>query len=171
MVEGRHCDWELLTKDVPEDKNRDLDYIVEQLDWEFNTDTHFGEKTYLEPINLKGSDENYTDRWIVYGTVHGKQVVSARELTVNPGAKVTIKDEGGYGLITVQGTGKIASHEMESPSMIRYGEMTKDEFFVSHEAATQGVTFENTGNETLVTLRYFGPDTWSNMPNVGDHRN
>jgi hypothetical protein len=48
--------------------------------------------------------------------------------------------------------------------------MTRDEVFVSHEAATQGVTVENTGTEPLVTLRYFGPDVWSSLPEVGDHR-
>ena len=36
--------------------------------------------------------------------------------------------------------------------------------FVSHEAATQGVTFENTGLEPLVTLRYFGPHTYPPWP-------
>ncbi len=38
MVEGRRVPWELLVKDVPEDKHHDLDYIVDQLDWEKNVD-------------------------------------------------------------------------------------------------------------------------------------
>lgn len=42
--------------------------------------------------------------------------------------------------------------------------------FVSHEAATQGVTFENTGLEPLVTLRYFGPHTNPHGPEVGDYK-
>jgi hypothetical protein len=51
--------------------------------------------------------------------------------------------------------------------MIRFGEMTEDEAFVSHEAATQGVTYENTGSEPLVILRYFGPDSCPDAPNTG----
>jgi len=56
--------------------------------------------------------------------------------------------------------------------MIRFGTMTEDEVFISHEAAVQGVTFENTGTEPFVTLRYFGPDVWpaAGYPNVGDHK-
>ena len=54
--------------------------------------------------------------------------------------------------------------------MIRFGELTEDELFVSYEAARQGVVFENTGSEPLVTLRYFGPDANPDAPNVGDHK-
>ena len=54
--------------------------------------------------------------------------------------------------------------------MIRFGEMTEDEVFVSAKAAAQGVTVENTGTEPLVSLRYFGPDAQPGAPNVGDHK-
>src|SRR5439155_22416234 len=33
MVEGRRVPWELLVKDGPGDKHRDLDYLLDQLDW------------------------------------------------------------------------------------------------------------------------------------------
>ena len=85
MVEGRRVPWDLLVKDVPEDKHHDLDYLVEQLDWEKNVDPNFKANNYLEPIVHSGSEaEGYVDKWIVYGTVDGKQVFSARELTVYP---------------------------------------------------------------------------------------
>lgn len=54
--------------------------------------------------------------------------------------------------------------------MIRFGELTDDEVFVSHEAAVQGVTFENTGLEPLVSLRYFGPHTNIDAPAIGDYK-
>jgi hypothetical protein len=38
---------------------------------------------------------------------------------------------------------------------------------VSYDAATQGVTYENTGSEPLVILRYFGPDSCPNAPDTG----
>ncbi len=54
--------------------------------------------------------------------------------------------------------------------MIRFGALTEDEVFVTHEAARQGVLFENTGSEPLVTLRYFGPDAQPDAPEVGAQR-
>jgi hypothetical protein len=54
--------------------------------------------------------------------------------------------------------------------MIRFGELTEDEVFVSAQAAQQGVVLQNTGKEPLVTLRYFGPGTNPHAPSVGDHK-
>jgi hypothetical protein len=49
--------------------------------------------------------------------------------------------------------------------------MTQDEVFITHEAALAGVTYVNLSRtDPLVTLRYFGPDVHSDMPEVGDHR-
>ena len=50
LVEGREVPWALLVKDVPADKHHDLDFIVEQLDWEKNVDPCFKQHTYVEPI-------------------------------------------------------------------------------------------------------------------------
>jgi hypothetical protein len=83
---------------------------------------------------------------------------------------VTLKDNGAYGLIAVQGSGRIGKHALQTPAMIRFNELTEDEVFVSDEAARRGVVFENTGGEPLVTLRYFGPDTNPQAPSVGTHR-
>lgn len=171
LVEGRPVPWSLLTKDMPKDKHHDLDYLVDQLDWEGNVDPSFKDHHYLEPIPVADSaTEGYVDRWIVYGKVHDKELFSAKELTVNPGVKATIKDNGAYGLIAVQGSGRIGKLALQTPAMIRFGELTEDEVFVSHDAARQGVVFENTGKEPLVTLRYFGPDTNPHAPAVGAHK-
>ena len=170
MVEGRRVPWDLLVKDVPKEYHRDLDYIVDQLDWEKNVDPHFKANNYLEPIAHSGSEaEGYVDRWIVYGLVDGKQVFSARELTVLPGGSATIKDDGAYGLIVTQGMGTIGKLDVDSPNYIRFGEVTKDEVFVSAKRAGAGVAFKNTGSEPFVSLRYFGPDVHKSLPNVGDH--
>ena len=171
MVEGRPVPWSLLVKDMPKDKHHDLDYLVDQLDWEANVNPHFKDSHYLEPISVADTaTEGYLDRWIVYGKVNGEQLFSAKELTVDPGVKVTIKDNGAYGLITVQGSGRIGKLSLQTPAMIRFGELTEDEVFVTHDAARQGVVFENTGREPLVTLRYFGPHSNPDAPNVGDHK-
>jgi hypothetical protein len=45
---------------------------------------------------------------------------------------------------------------------------TADEVFVSAKGAAEGVIVENTGSETLVSLRYYGPNAQPSPPNVGD---
>jgi hypothetical protein len=171
MVEGREVPWSLLVKDMPPEKHHDLDFIVGQLDWERNVDTHFKEHNYLEPIvDGERSGDGYTDRWIVYGTIDGRQLFSSKELTLEPGAKCIVRDPGASGWITVQGRGRLGRLAIQTPVMIRFGADTDDEVFITDEAAQRGVTVENTGSEPLVGLRYFGPDVHKNLPAVGDYR-
>jgi hypothetical protein len=59
---------------------------------------------------------------------------------------------------------------LQTPAMIRFGQETEDEVFISYEAATRGVEIENTGSEPLVSLRYFGPDVHDKLPQVGDYK-
>jgi hypothetical protein len=171
VVEGRYVPWSLCVKDVPPEKHHDLDYIIGQLDWEKNVDTHFKDHNYLEPIlDSKTSSDDSADRWIVYGTIDGQQLFSAKELTVAPGAKCTLKDPGASGWITVQGRGRMGKLALQTPAMIRFGEDTDDEVFITAEAAATGVKIENTGSEPLVGLRYFGPDVHARLPAVGDYK-
>jgi hypothetical protein len=170
LVEGREVPWSLLVKDVPKDKHQDLDFIIEQLDWDKNVDTHFKDHNYLEPIvDETASGKGYTDKWIVYGTVDGEQLFSAKELTIEPGAKCILKDPGASGWITVQGRGRMGKLALQTPAMIHFGQETEDEVFITHTAAKRGVEIENTGSEPLVGLRYFGPDVHAKLPGVGDY--
>ncbi len=172
IVEGRYVPWSLLVKDMPPEKHQDLDFIIGQLDWEKNVDTHFKDSNYLEPIvDKQRSGPGFTDKWIVYGTIDSKQLFSAKELTIEPGAKCTLKDAGASGWITVQGKGRIGKLALQTPAMINFGENTEDEVFISHEAATRGVVIENTGSEPLVGLRYFGPDVHADLPKNGAWKN
>ena len=94
IVEGRFVPWSLFVKDMPQEKHHDLDFIIGQLDWEKNVDTHFKEHNYLEPIvdaPSRSCGPGLIDRWIVYGTIDGAQLFSAKELTLEPGAKCTIQ--------------------------------------------------------------------------------
>lgn len=169
IVEGRYVPWALLVKDMPEEKHQDLDFIMGQLDWEKNVDPSFKDSNYLEPIEAD-SGEGWVDKWIVYGTVDGDQLFSSKELTLQPGAKMTLKDPGASGWITVQGKGRMGKLNLQTPVMIDFGAETEDEVFISHEAATAGVEIENTGSEPLVGLRYFGPDTFNQVPAVGSYQ-
>jgi hypothetical protein len=166
LVEGRAVPRALLTKDFPKEHHDDNQYIVDALDWEKNVDPNFKDSNYLEPI-VSEEGPGYCDKWIVYGSVDGEQLFTAKELTLQPGAKCTVKDGGAYGLITVQGSGLIGKVVLDSPVMIRFGAMTEDEVFVTAKKAASGVTFENTGKEPLVTLRYFGPGAQPGAPKNG----
>lgn len=171
MVEGRRVPWDLLVKDVPPEHHHDFEFLIGQLDWEGNVDPEFKANHYLEPILAAGGPEaGFEDRWVVYGRIHGESLFSARELTVQPGARTTIRDHGASGLIAVQGQGSIGKLAVRTPVMIRFGEETEDELFISQESARAGVEVVNTGSEPLVTLRYFGPEQAPDVPEVGAWR-
>jgi hypothetical protein len=142
---------------------------VEQLDWDANVDPNFKDNHYLEPIPVADtSSEGFMDRWIVYGKIDGQQLFTAKELTVEPGVKCDIKDNGAYGLICVQGRGRVNGQPLNSPKLIRFTELTEDEFFCTEDGARNGATFENESEtEPLVVLRYFGPEANPDASEIG----
>jgi hypothetical protein len=100
------------------------------------------------------ADGGYSEKWVTYST----EYYSAKELTVYPGREVVVKDAAAYGMIVVQGWGSVGKMDVETPSLIRYGQMTKDELFITACAAQQGVTVANRSDqENLVILKHFGP--------------
>jgi hypothetical protein len=71
---------------------------------------------------------------------------------------VKIRDAAAYGVIVVSGWGAIGKTDVETPTLIRYGQMTKDEVFVTAAAAGEGVVVTNRSDkEDLVMLKHFGP--------------
>lgn len=170
LVEGREVPWSLLVKDMPKSKHQDVDFIVDQLDWEKNVDPNFKDNHYLEPV-VSVQGKGYVDKWIVYGKVDNFQYFTAKELTVEPGAECTITDKGAYGLICVQGSGTINGQVLNSPKLIRFNELTEDEYFCTEDGAKKGVTFRNTSTtEPLVCLRYFGPEVNPDAPAMGAYK-
>lgn len=158
LVEGRPVPWDLLVKDVPEEHKQDLDYIMSMLDWEKNVDPHFMEHRYFDPLPVRDLGEmreaGYEEKWVTYST----PFYSAKELTVLPGRTATITDAAAYGMILTQGRGRIGNYDVHTPAMIRFGELTKDELFVTRPAANAGVEITNTSDtENLVMLKHFGP--------------
>ena len=158
MVEGRAVPWDLLVKDVPEQHHHDLDYILDMLDWDANTDPEFMKHNLFHPTPVSDpqgmSDGGYSEKWVVYSTKY----YSAKELTVAPGRSIVVKDAAAYGMILTQGRGTIGKHAVETPSLIRYGQMTKDELFVTAAAASNGIKITNeSACEDLVMLKHFGP--------------
>lgn len=156
LTNDAFIEWDLLVKYVPEELKHDLDYIVSMVDWEQNIRPDFKETYFRPPRPVKPVQEmeagGYRENWIVYGNDY----VAAKELTVLPGRTVTIRDSDPYGLIMVQGHGTLGIWPIETPALIRFGQLTHDEFFVSAQAAQAGVTIVNPSpTDPIVMLKHF----------------
>ncbi|MHC4229129.1 MAG: hypothetical protein ACYSW0_17010 [Planctomycetota bacterium] len=150
---------ELLWKDTPKDKEGDVDWLLSVIDWDLNVDPDFAKNRFMAPKPVRPvtemEAEGYIENWICYKS----DTFSAKELTVLPGKTVTIKDNACYGFITMQGHGKFGVWDIETPALIRYGQLTDDEFFVSEAAAKEGIVITNPSkNDPIVLLKHFGPD-------------
>jgi len=152
-------DWKAISRNLPEGKQDDIDFILSMLDWEANTAVDFKDRYFRRPVPARPLEEmqatGYIENWISYGNPH----FSAQELTVFPGRSVVIKDSGPYGMVMVQGHGHLGHWPIETPALIRFGQLTNDEFFISFSAAQEGVRVTNESTtDPLVMLKHFGPN-------------
>jgi hypothetical protein len=146
---------DLLWKDVPQEHRGDLDFIVSLIDWEKNTDPHFSDSHFMPPVEVDQLDEGLREQWVVYRS----SAFSAKELTLAPGARALVRDAAAYGCIVTQGRGTLGPWAVESPTLVRFGELTADEHFVSEGTARAGVLMRNLSEtEPLVLLKHFGPE-------------
>ena len=149
---------ELLWNGTPENRKGDYDQLLEAIDWELNVDPNMMANRFMNPKPVRSAkemnDAGYHENWVCYKS----DAFSAKELTVFPGASVTIKDSGAYGIIMMQGRGTMGVWDIETPSLIRYGQLTNDEFFISEKAAKDGVKIVNhSTTDLIVMLKHFGP--------------
>ena len=149
---------ELLWNGTPKERIGDIDLLIEVLDWELNIDPDMMANRFMRPRPVRKESEmkseGYFESWICYNS----QAFSAKKLTVAPGASVTLKDSAAYGIIVMQGRGKMGVWNVETPSLIRYGQLTNDEFFIGESAASEGVRIVNESDaDPLVMLKHFGP--------------
>lgn len=161
VEEKYYFDWNFNLINIPEGYKGDvIEYLVDMIDWDANFDPDFRKNHYHEPIPVIDESEmieqGYHEKWVSYGS----KDFAAKELTVYPGKTVTIKDDAAYGFVVMQGYGTINGMEINSPTVIRYGEMTADEAFVIKETAENGVTISNVSNySNLVMLKHFNGDS------------
>jgi len=149
---------ELLWNGTPKEEIGNYDQLMEVIDWDLNTNPNLLETRFMQPIPVSVEKEmeanGYSEKWICYRS----DAFSAKELTIFPGQTVTIKDAAAYGLIMMQGHGKMGVWNIETPALIRYGQLTNDEFFVTESAANEGVTITNhSSTDPIVMLKHFGP--------------
>lgn len=154
VVNGEVFHYNDLSGYLPEEDKKDITKIFEVADWELNTAPDYRQRFFRRPV-VEKQNKAYDQKWIVYGNDY----VGAKELTVYPGETVTVTDDSAYGCLVIQGHGKIGKFDCESPTLIHYGDLTADEFFVSKAKAKTGVIVQNTSKyEPLVILKHFGPD-------------
>jgi len=107
--------WDLLVKDVPADHHHDLDYLIEMLDWDANTDPEFAEHRLFEPKPVcpaeQMQDAGYNENWVV---VYSTSYYSAKELTCSRGYRHH-PGSAAYGTILVQGWGSSVSTRWRRP--------------------------------------------------------
>src|SRR5690625_118763 len=159
LVNEAVIDESLLWNGTPKDRIGDYDQLLEVIDWELNLDPNIRENRFMEPIPVRPIEEmeaeGYVEKWIVYKSPD----FSAKELTVNPGTTVVIRDQAAYGMIMMQGHGTMGVWDIETPTMIRYGQLTHDEYFVTEDAAKEGVKIVNhSKTDPIVMLKHFGPE-------------
>jgi hypothetical protein len=150
---------ELLWNGTPPDQIGNYDQLMGVIDWELNTNPNLLETRFMAPRPVKDvaemEAEGYNESWVCYRS----EAFSAKELTILPGQTVTIKDSAAYGIIMMQGHGKMGVWDIETPSLIRYGQLTNDEFFITEKAAVEGVTIVNHSScDPIVMLKHFGPN-------------
>lgn len=154
VTTGEVYPYDFLVENCPEDKKRNIEYIMSLVDWEKCVDPHY-RKHYFRPPLLACQTDQFVEKWITYATPY----FSAKELTVFPGQTVIVKDGAAYGCILVQGHGKFGPYEAEAAIMLRFGQLSADEYFVSENAAKEGVSIINVSQwEPLVVLKHFGPN-------------
>ncbi|WP_127587050.1 hypothetical protein [Paenibacillus koleovorans] len=162
IVWGEVYPYEFLVENCPADRQRNIDYVLSLMDWDKNVDPHYRKTYFRPPLPCEDGDPEggYSETWITYGNDY----FGAKELTVHPGQTVVVKDPAAYGTILIQGHGSFGVHEAEAALMLRYGQMSGDEFFVSEAAAREGVQITNRSKwEPMVFLKHFGPNH-PNMP-------
>lgn len=171
LVSEVPIEWNLLVKNVPEDRRQDFDYIVSMIDWNTNTDATFKKRFFRPPLQVKAVEDERTSGYMEYWISYANEYFAAKELTILPGRTVTIKDAGPYGVIVLQGHGTMGVWPIETPALIRFGQLTYDEYFVSFSAATGGVRIHNPSlTDPIVMLKHFGPnpESPSNLVDLQD---
>ncbi len=149
----------LLTDCQPPEEKGDIEALFAQIDWEESTRPDYREKYFRAPKILAPSQPGLAEKWVAYAN----DWVAAKEVTLAPGAKAVLKDAACYTALVVQGHGAFGPFPCEAPGVLRFDDLSADEFFVSESTAKTGVVLENHSVcEPLVVLQNYA----NNNPEV-----
>ena len=152
----------LLTDCQPDSEKGDLDALFDQIDWEESTRPDYRQTYFRAPKPLPQTQPGLTEKWVAYAN----DWVAAKEVTLAPGATATLTDAACYTALVVQGNGTFGGFACEAPGVLRFGDFSADEYFVSEDAAKKGVAITNHSPcEPLVILQNYA----NNNPEVPQH--
>ncbi len=129
---NREVPEELLWKDVPAEHHGDYDFIIDLLDWEKNVDVDFVGNRFMVPYATATSEADggsalrrEVDRLPLrllqrQGAHRASPARPSPSRTRTPTARCF-----------VQGGGTFGGHDAQAATLIRFGQLSQDEFFVS----------------------------------------
>ena len=155
VTAGEVNPYEQLVENCPEEQKNNMEYIMSLMDWEKNIDPHYRKNYFRAPI-IRREDEISAEKWVVYGN----EYISAMEVTVKPGKTAVFKADTAFGCIFTQGYGMFGNYKAATPTLLRFGQLSSDEYFAGYEAASNGITIQNhSPYEPLVFLAHFPADS------------
>jgi hypothetical protein len=155
IASGEVYPRDFLVENVPENKKKDIDYVMSLMDWEKNVDPNYRKRFFRPPVPCPRVQDGLSALWVVYANPY----IGAKETTVAPGSTVTIREAAAFGCIVVQGFGRFGEYDAEAAGMLRFGQLSGDEYFVSEQSARDGVAVTNASEwEPMVILQHFGPN-------------
>ena len=155
VTSGEVSPRDFLVENVPENRKQDIDYVMSLMDWEKNIDPHYRARFFRPPVDCPRRNDGMSARWVVYANPY----IGAKETTVLPGMSVEVKEAAAFGCIIIQGYGGFGPFDAEAAGMLRFGQLSGDEYFVSEKTARRGVTVTNASRwEPMVILQHFGPN-------------
>lgn len=144
--------YEMLVHCQPEEEMGDVNKLFEQIDWEESTRPDYKAKYFRPPVAVQKTQDGLSEKWVAYGN----EWISAKEVTVDPGKTINLCDQACYGALVIQGHGKFGDFACEAPGMLRFGQLSGDEYFVSESTAKKGISISNQSKyEPLVILQNF----------------
>jgi hypothetical protein len=159
LVAGKIISKELLFKDVRKEDRERLGEraVLNQVDWEVSGDPYFYENRHTSPqLVAETPQKGGEEYWIYYNTTK----FSGKKLVVRPGERFRSADKGVYNVLVWRGRGRFDGHEVKA------GDFGYDELLVSHAKATTPLWIENTGDEDLMIIKFFGPDINLDVPMI-----
>ncbi len=159
LVAGKIISKELLFKDVRKEDRERLGEraVLNQVDWEVSGDPYFYENRHMSPqLVAETQQAGGKEYWIYYNTTK----FSGKKLVVGPRQRFRSVDEGVYNVLVWRGGGRYDGHEVSA------GDFGYDELLVSHAKATTPLWIENTGDEDLMIIKFFGPDIHLDVPMI-----
>jgi hypothetical protein len=159
LVAGKIISKELLFKDVRKEDRERLGEraVLNQVDWEVSGDPYFYENRHTSPqLVAETQQRGGEEYWIYYNTTK----FSGKKLVVRPGERFRSADKGVYNVLVWRGRGRFDGHEVKA------GDFGYDELLVSHAKATTPLWIENTGDEDLMIIKFFGPDINLDVPMI-----